>query len=223
MQVFSTINATDRDVGKKSFVKNLFRNKLVPGVVYLKKGDSVSVSASLSEMIAIANDPSGKARLYEVKLGGKSIYCILKDMQFFQVADTPRHFDLMQVESGDIVRVNVPIRVLNKDICPGVKSGGDIYRLVYNVELKCKADSIPYAVEIDVKDCKMGAKFFLSDVKLPEGCEIINNPLLLRVAGKRVIKETEATESVASEENTSDVSSTTTTTSTNAPAVEEKK
>ncbi len=220
MQAFSTINATERNVGKKSSVKNLLKNKMVPGVIYLKSGNSVSVSASFNEMNAIANDPSGKARLYEVKLGGKSIYCILKDMQFMQIVDTPRHFDLMQVEAEDIVRVNIPIRVLNKEICPGVKSGGDIYRLVYNVDLKCKANDIPYAIEIDVKDCQMGTKIFLSDVKLADGCQIINNPLLIRVAGKRVIKETEA---VADATTTSEATEGNVTDTGNAATEEEKK
>ena len=48
----------------------------------------------------------------------------------------------MEVKKGDVVKVNVPIRVMNKEICPGVKNGGDVYLLSYNVDLKCEIENI---------------------------------------------------------------------------------
>ena len=143
-------------------------------------------------MNAIVDDPSGKTRLYEIELGKQKIMCILKEVQFNAANDTVRSFDFMEVNDNDVVKVNVPVRVMNKEICPGVKNGGDVYVLSYNVDLKCNVNNIPYAIEIDVKDCDMGQKFFLSDIKLPEGCKMINNVILLRIAGRRVIKEAAA-------------------------------
>lgn len=193
MDIYKTIIVKSREIGKKSFVKTLIKSGFVPGVIYLKNKASSCVSVSNKDIIAITNDPSAMARLYDVNLDGKNITCLLKEVQFNPANNTARSVDFMEVEKDDVVTVNVPIRVINKEICPGVKSGGDVYLLSYNVDLKCRVCNIPYAIEIDVKDCQIGSKFFLSDIKLPEGCKMINDTILLRVAGKRVIKEIEDT------------------------------
>ncbi len=193
MKTYKTLNVKVRDIGKKSMTKTLLKNNIVPGVIYLKDGGSLCVSTDIKQLTAVVDDPSAMTRIYDVKSEDKNMSCILKEIQFNPALDLPRSFDLMEVKDGDVVKVNVPLKVLNKEICPGVKNGGDIYMLVYNVDLRCKVENIPYAIEIDVKDCNIGKKFFLSDIKLPEGCKMINNTILLRVAGKRVIKEVEET------------------------------
>ena len=48
----------------------------------------------------------------------------------------------------------------------------------------------------------MGQKFFLSDIELPKGCKMINDIILLRIAGRRVIKEAATTEETATTEAT---------------------
>lgn len=192
MKAYAKLNPQVRECGKKSIVKALLKNNVVPGVIYLKGGKNVNVSLTMKEMTGIVNDPSALTRVYEINVNGKKSNCLLKEVQFDPALDLPRSFDLMEVEDGDNVKVNVPIRVLNKDVCPGVKNGGDVYLLAYNVNLRCKIECIPYAIEIDVKDCDMGTKFFLRDIKLPEGCKMVNDQILLRIAGRRVIKEMES-------------------------------
>ena len=216
MKIFKEISVENREVGKKSITKNLLKKNLIPGVIYLKNGKNENISATSKDLISICNDPSAMTRLYEVNLNGKKLVCILKEVQFNPANDLPRSIDLMEVKSGDFVKVNIPIRVLNKEICPGVKNGGDVYLLTYNVDLKCKVDNIPYAVEVDVKDCDMGAKFFLSDIKLPNDCKIINDVILLRIAGRRVIVDktevaTETAETTAESTTTAQAPTTTAT------------
>ena len=216
MKAFKILTAQTREVGKKTLVKYLLKNNLVPGVIYLKGGKSACISLPLGEMNVIVDDPSGKTRLYEIELEKQKIMCILKEVQFNAANDTVRSFDFMEVNDNDVVKVNVPVRVMNKEICPGVKNGGDVYVLSYNVDLKCNVNNIPYAIEIDVKDCDMGQKFFLSDIKLPEGCKMINNVILLRIAGRRVIKEaaTAATTDATADATDSSTDSTAVTSST---------
>ena len=189
MKVFKTLEVTSRETGKKSLTKKLIANNLIPGIVYLKDTKTTCIAVGSGDMLAIVNDPSAMTRLYEISLEGKKLTCILKEVQFNPANDTVRSVDFMEVKKGDVVKVNVPIRVINKDICPGVKNGGDVYILSYNVNLKCEVENIPYAIEIDVKDCDMGQKFFLSDINLPKGCKMIDDIILLRIAGRRVIKD----------------------------------
>ena len=217
MKPYLVLDAELRQTGKKSLIKKISKSGLTAGVIYIKNGENLCISMSAKQMNLIVNDPSAMTRIYEINVDGKKISCVLKEVQFNPANDLPRHVDFQEVEKGDKVIVNVPVRVINKDICPGVKNGGDVYVLSYNVALKCDVENIPYAIEVDVKDSNMGEKFFLSNVKIPEGCSIIKDVILIRIAGRRVIKD------VAKEETT-DASATpdaTTTTANATPATTE--
>ena len=217
MKPYLVLDAELRQTGKKSLIKKISKSGLTAGVIYIKNGENLCISMSAKQMNLIVNDPSAMTRIYEINVDGKKISCVLKEVQFNPANDLPRHIDFQEVEKGDKVIVNVPVRVINKDICPGVKNGGDVYVLSYNVALKCDVENIPYAIEVDVKDSNMGEKFFLSNVKIPEGCSIIKDVILIRIAGRRVIKD------VAKEETT-DASATpdaTTTTANATPATTE--
>src|SRR5574344_1075181 len=113
MNIFKSMDANIRETGKKSIVSELLNNNHVPGVIYLKGAENLSISITLGDATAMANDPSAKTRLYEINVDGKKIVCILKDMQFNPVVDLPRSFDLQEVKSGDVAKVNIPVRILN--------------------------------------------------------------------------------------------------------------
>ena len=191
MKPYLVLNAEIREAGKRSVIKELMKKSVVPGVVYLKGGKNLNISMGMKELNAIMNDPSGMTRIYEINVDGKKYECLLKEMQFNVRNDTPYHFDFMEVKKGDVVKISVPVRIMNKATCPGVKNGGDVYMLAYNVDLRCDVEKIPYAIEVDVGTSNVGAKFFLKDVVIPEGCKMIKNVILCRVAGKRVIADTE--------------------------------
>ena len=189
MKPYLVLDAELRQKGKKSLMKKIAKSGLTAGVIYVKDGDNLCISLSAKQTNMIVSDPSAMTRIYEINVDGKKFFCVLKEVQFNPANDLPRHIDFQEVKSGDKVVVNVPVRVINKDICPGVKNGGDVYVLSYNVALKCNVENIPYAIEVDVKDSNMGEKFFLSNVKIPEGCSIIKDVILIRIAGRRVIKD----------------------------------
>ena len=191
MKPYNSFEVETREIGKKSIVKSLLKNNIIPGVIYSKKGDNINIKTTAKQLNSIISDPSAFTRIYELNVNNKSMMCVLKEVQFNPAMDLPMHIDFKEVSSGDKVLVKVPIKIINKEICPGVKNGGDIYKLTYNVLLKCEVEKIPYAIEIDVKNSEMGDKFFLSDIKLPEGCNMVKDIILIRLAGRRVIKEVE--------------------------------
>ena len=217
MDIYKSLDVQQREVGKKSIVKNLIKDNLIPGVIYLKNCKSECISVSVADMNSIVSDPSAMTRIYELKIGSTKLVCILKEVQFNPANDTVRSVDFMEVKKGDVVEMKVHIRVMNKEISPGVKNGGDVYLLSYNVDLKCDVENIPYAIEIDVKDCDMGKKFFLSDIVLPKGCKMIDDVILLRIAGRRVIKEVVA-ETATTDATATDVATTATSTASATPA-----
>ena len=214
MKPYLVLEAELRQKGKKSLMKKMSKSGLTAGVIYVNVGENLCISLSAQQMNLIVNDPSAMTRIYQINVDGKSLNCVLKEVQFNPANDLPMHIDFKEVKKGDKVIVRVPVRVVNKDVCPGVKNGGDVYVLSYNVSLKCDVEKIPYAIEIDVKDSNMGEKFFLSDIKLPEGCSIIKDVILIRIAGRRVIKDVAKEDTV--ETGTTDATASATDTATTA-------
>lgn len=191
---YSSLSAENRILSTKNHIKTLRKSGSVPGVIYLKNSTCLNISVNLVSFQKLINDPSCFTRIFELKVNDKNIFCLLKDVQFDVMLDIPSHFDFMEITKNDIVKIKVPVKIINKDKCPGVRTGGDVYVLSYNTTIKCPIEHIPASLDIDVATSQIGTKFRLSDITLPKGCSMINNVVLARVTGKRVIKEAVAGE-----------------------------
>jgi large subunit ribosomal protein L25 len=204
LNFFTSVTTQEREVDVN--LSPLRKLSKIPGIVYLKnteKGLAIKIDSVVFDKLI--GDPSVFTRVFEVNVHlsnsqHQTLFCILKDIQFDSRNDKAIHFDLMQVERGDKVKVSVPIRIVNKELCPGIKAGGDVYILTYNVKLKCSVEDIPTSIDIDVSSSQIGAKFKLSQIQLPNGVKMLNDALLAKVSGRRVISEV-ATQETAQPES----------------------
>ena len=58
-------------------------------------------------------------------------------------------------------------RFVGEDQSPGMKRGGALNVVRYNIEVKCPAGSIPDNIEVDISGLEIGDAIHLSEVKLP--------------------------------------------------------
>ena len=56
-----------------------------------------------------------------------------------------------------------------EDKCPGIKIGGVLNVVRYEVELNCPATAIPEKITIDLDGVKIGDSIHISAIPLPEG------------------------------------------------------
>lgn len=57
--------------------------------------------------------------------------------------------------------------VKNADQAPGIKRGGTVNIVTHTVEVRCSADAIPEAIEVDISGLDISYSKHLSDVDLP--------------------------------------------------------
>jgi large subunit ribosomal protein L25 len=98
---------------------------------------------------------------------------IPRDYQLDPVKDFPIHVDFMRLAEGVLIRVNVPVHVINSELSPGVKRGGAVNIVTHSIPLRCPPDRIPQSIEVDVAGLEINNSKHLSDVKLPEGVKPI--------------------------------------------------
>ena len=56
----------------------------------------------------------------------------------------------MRIGEGAVIRVNVPVKVLNADQAPGVKRGGTVNIVTHSIPVMVKPEAIPEAIEVDI-------------------------------------------------------------------------
>ena len=57
----------------------------------------------------------------------------------------------------------------NEEKSPGLKRGGVLNVVRHSVELKCRPDSIPETLSVDLTDLEIGDAIHISAIKLPDG------------------------------------------------------
>jgi len=145
------------------------RNGMVPGVIYGGDKESVAVGMKFNEVLKAINSGQFLSNMVELKQDGKAHKVLTKDVQFHPVTDRPIHVDFFRVTDKTIIDVNVSAVFIGEDVSPGMKQGGALNVVRYNIEVKCPAGSIPDNIEVDISGMEIGDSIHLSEVTLPAG------------------------------------------------------
>ena len=166
-----SIAAQKRDRAGKGNARSLRGEGRVPAVIYGEKKDPESISIAINDITKLYKTGRILSTLLDVDIDGKKHRVIARDVQLHPVRDTILHADFLRLGKGAKVAVEVPVRFLNEETCPGLKSGGVLNVVRYTVELNCPADNIPEDIELDLIEASMGDSLHISEVTLPNGCE----------------------------------------------------
>ncbi|MED5565316.1 MAG: 50S ribosomal protein L25/general stress protein Ctc [Pseudomonadota bacterium] len=171
MADIQSIGAQKRDPAGKGNARSLRGEGRVPAVIYGEKKDPESISIAINDITKLYKTGRILSTLLDVDIDGKKHRVIARDVQLHPVRDTILHADFLRLGKGAKIAVEVPVRFLNEETCPGLKSGGVLNVVRYTVELNCPADNIPEDIELDLIEASMGDSLHISEVTLPNGCE----------------------------------------------------
>ena len=185
-------------------------NGKIPGIVYGEKKETLSVIIEAKEYRKLLNQPGVFSRLIDLSIDGKSNIVLTKDIQFHPVSDNPLHIDFLRIGENSSVSVSIPVKFLNEELSPGLKSGGVLNVVRYELELVCKADKIPSIIEIKLNDLNIGDSIHISAVDLPDGVKpsITDRDFTIATIAAPAAKETDikTTEEEVSDKEPSDES-----------------
>ena len=165
----TTISAEKRERVGKGSARAVRRAGRVPAVIYGDKKDPVGITLESREITRIVHQPGIFGRLLDVQVDGKKHTVLTRDVQFHPVTDTILHMDFLRVSGSAKVAVSVAVEFVNEDKCPGIKIGGVLNVVRYEVELLCPATDIPEKITVDLDGLKIGDSVHISTIELPEG------------------------------------------------------
>ena len=171
MSDITTIGASERERVGKGSARAARRAGLVPAVIYGDKKDPVGITMISREVTKIVHQPGIFGRLLEIDVAGTKSTVLTRDIQFHPVSDSIMHMDFLRISQSATVAVAIAVEFINEDKCPGIKVGGVLNVVRYEVELLCPATNIPEKITVDLDGVKIGDSIHISAIPLPDGVE----------------------------------------------------
>jgi large subunit ribosomal protein L25 len=174
MATVNLIKAAARPRAGKGAARAERRAGRVPGIIYGDGKEPLPISLDYSELRQRIYAGHFLTTIHDVEVDGVKHRVIPRDFQLDAVRDLPLHVDFMRLGEGATIRVNVPVRVKNADQAPGVKRGGTVSIVTHTIEVRCLAEAIPTAIEVDVGALEINYSKHLSDIELPSGVRAVS-------------------------------------------------
>jgi large subunit ribosomal protein L25 len=151
----------------------LRRQDKIPAIIYGGKKEPEKLTLDHNDVIKHLAHEAVYSHILDIKIDGKIQKAILKDIQRHPAKPRVLHMDFLRVSAKEKIRVNVPLHFLNEETSVGAKKGGVITHNLVDLEVSCLPDALPEYIEIDLADVDIGDPVHLTDIKLPEGVEIV--------------------------------------------------
>lgn len=170
------LNIELRSKTGKGISRQLRSADMVPGVVYGKGMDPMAVSIKYRELRAAMAGEGGQNNLITLVGGGNldQSMAIIVDLQRDAIKGTYKHVDLHRINMTEKLRITVP--VVLKGTAIGTKEGGLLDLAHHELHVECLPGNIPDHIEIDITNLAIAHSIHVSDIALPEGVKILDNP-----------------------------------------------
>ena len=147
-------------------------------------------------------NPQFYIQLVDIEIDGAKHRVLPRDVQFHPVSDAPMHVDFLRFDPNRKITAAVPVAFEGESESPGLKGGGVLNVVRYEVEVLCTADNIPPELILHLAGLEVGDSLHASSISLPEGVEFVISDrdfTIATIAAPTVIVE-ETTEDEEDEE-----------------------
>jgi large subunit ribosomal protein L25 len=186
-----------RNESGKGVARKLRQSGRIPGVLYGrgKPAQSVTLDPQPLER-ALTRSEAGMNTLFDLQVAGGAAgerVVLVKELQREPARGTYLHADLYEVDLTETVEVEVPIHLVGTP--PGVELEGGIMDHAHRaLAVECLPRAIPDELTLDVSSLNIGDSLHVSDIALPEGVELRDDPetSVVSVVAPRVEEEAPA-------------------------------
>ena len=158
------------DVGKGASRRLRRLGNDIPAIIYGGGQNPASITIRHDDVLHAVEHEAFFSSIIELKVDGTQESVILKDLQRHPAKPRIMHADFLRVRADVALHVNVPLHLINEEICIGVKQEkGQIIQSMHELEISCLPRDLPEYIEVDMAELHVGDNVHISDLKLPEG------------------------------------------------------
>ncbi len=158
-------------------VRRLRHEGFVPGVVYGRETEPLSVVVSRQQLVRLLHSKAGERALVTLKLEDTASWekpVLIKNLQHDPVSGNVLHVDFHAIVLTERLKVKVPVVLKGEAV--GVKQdGGLLEHFLREVEVECLPTEIPSGVEFDVTPLKIGDTVHVRDLTPPKNAKITSD------------------------------------------------
>jgi large subunit ribosomal protein L25 len=172
----------------------------VPAVVYGLGVDTLMVTVPARDLGHILSGESGANTLITLKVEGDDVLTLARQIQRHPTRGELMHVDFIRIRRDVAVSAEIPVHLIGE--ATGVRDGGLLEQLIFNLTIEAMPGNIPVSLEVDVSALAIGDQIRVSDVPLGEGVatQVEDDTVVAQVAAPRVATEGEEGEAVEGEE-----------------------
>ncbi|HUT86186.1 MAG TPA: 50S ribosomal protein L25, partial [Elusimicrobiales bacterium] len=146
----------------------------IPAVVYGGGKDPINIIIDQKDVDVLVK--VGTNTVIDLELSGGTEKVILKEIKYHVVDSSLLHADFQRISMDKKLDVSVPVRIIGEAL--GIKTHGAILdHSLREIKLRCLPTNIPHDIVIDVSALNIGETVKVSDVKVPSGVELTEEPL----------------------------------------------
>ncbi|MBS4023909.1 MAG: 50S ribosomal protein L25 [Dethiobacter sp.] len=192
------VKAEPRTPASKGHLRQLRQKGLVPGVVYGRNKEAVTVTVDGKDLAGVLGHSSGMNTLVDLAMdGGKDTVMVKELTRDILYHDRLTHVDFIRISLEDKLEVNVPVQLIGEP--QGVRDGGVVQQSLREVVMKCLPTAIPEMIELDVTGLGTGQSLTVADLVTTGDVEMISDSaeVVVTVLAPRVAEEEEKHEEAA--------------------------
>ena len=182
------IEAQIRETSGSGEARRLRRAGRIPVVLYGHGEPAVSLSVPRSQLAAAVRHG---ARMVELS-GAAKTKAFIKELQWDTFHTAIQHVDFFRVSAGEKVEVSLGVHLRGEAV--GLRSGGSVEVLRHELKVRCPADKIPEAIDVDVTELDIDGAIRVENLAAIEGVEYLDDlhDVVVHCVGARDEEEAEA-------------------------------
>jgi large subunit ribosomal protein L25 len=171
---------------------------LIPGVLYGNGGEAHPFCIEERELRRVLTGEHGLHAILDIVLedGGQKAaqHAVLKEYQLDPTRPRLLHIDLQEVRLDQAIHTQVVVEVVGES--EGQKEGGVLSQINREVHVEALPMEVPDRLELDVSRMVIGDTLRVSDLRVPEGVKLLDDPdtVLLTVTPPTRVEEPEVPE-----------------------------
>jgi len=156
--------------------KRLRLSGLVPGIVYGKGKEAVSIAVNNKDLRKTLSTEAGRNVIINLVIKGdgkaKKEFVITHEVQRDPFTGSYEHIDFMVIDMNKPIEAEVPAHIVGE--APGAKAGGVLLLRYDTIRVKCLPDLIPSHFDVDVSGLEINQGIMAKDIILPQGVSIVS-------------------------------------------------
>ena len=186
-----TLGAERREGTGKGVARKLRQAGKIPAVVYGRDMEPIHIAVDGHQANLLFRSIPVDNTIIELSIEGAApLQTLVREIQTHPYKGSLVHVDFLRVQAGVLVEMNVPLHLTGTPL--GVREHqGVLDQIIRDLPIACIPSAIPDALEVDVSALDIHDVLHVSDVKVPQGVEILlpADRTICSIAAPRVVAE----------------------------------